>query len=61
MLDSVSSLASFATQMAMQKNAQQVQLAVLNKIQDLQEQQGQAVLRLMESAVQPVQSIDVYV
>ncbi len=60
MLDSASSVASFATQMAVQKNAQQVQLAALNKVQDLQKQQGEAVIRLMESAVIQVQSIDVY-
>ena len=61
MLDSVSSIASFATQMSAQKTAQQVQLAVLNKAQDLQQQQGQNVLQLMESAAPPAQSIDVHV
>lgn len=61
MLDSVSSIASFATQMSTQKTGQQVQLAVLNKVQDLQKQQGQNVLQLMESAAAPAQSIDVYV
>lgn len=61
MLDSVTSIAAFATQMSMQKNAQQVQLAVLNKVREQQDIQGQAVLKLLESAVQPAQRIDVYV
>lgn len=63
MLDSVSSIASFATQMSAQKTGQQVQVAVMNKVQDLQEQQGQQVLQLMDSAAAPTpaQSIDVYV
>ena len=60
MLDSVSSIASLATQMSIQKTGQQVQLAVFNKVQDIQEQQGQAVLQLMESATVPAQTIDVY-
>jgi hypothetical protein len=47
--------------MSAQKTAQQVQLAVLNKAQDLQQQQGQNVLQLMESAAPPAQSIDVHV
>lgn len=60
MLDSVSSIASLATQMSIQKTGQQVQLAVFNKVQNIQEQQGQAVLQLMESATVPAQTIDVY-
>jgi len=63
MLDSVSSIANLATQLSAQKTGQQVELAVLNKVQDLQKQQGEAVLKLMESATVPAPAtgIDVYV
>lgn len=61
MLDNIPSIAAFATQMSTQKIAQQVDIAVLNKAQELQEQQGQAILQLMETAVPPVDSLDVYV
>ena len=63
MLDSVSSIANLATRLSAQKTGQQVELAVLNKVQDLQQQQGEAVLKLMESATVPVPAtgIDVYV
>lgn len=63
MLDSVSSIANLATQLSAHKTGQQVELAVLNKVQDLQKQQGEAVLKLMESAAIPASatSIDVYV
>ena len=47
MLDSISSVAALATQMANQKTAQQVDIAVFKKAQDLQEQQGQAVIQLI--------------
>lgn len=61
MLDSISSVAALATQMANQKTAQQVDIAVFKKAQDLQEQQGQAVLQLINDSAVPVQSIDVRV
>ena len=63
MVDSVSSIAHLATQMTMQKTGQQVELAVLNKVQDLQEQQGEAAIQLIESAAVavPAEGIDVYV
>lgn len=60
MLDSVSSIAAVATQLSSQKVAQQVDIAVFKKAQDIQEQQGQAVLQLMESSMVPAQSIDVH-
>lgn len=60
MLDSATSVAAFATQLSTQKVAQQVNVAVLKKAQEVQEQQGQAVLQLMEAAKGPAQSIDVY-
>lgn len=59
MLDSVSSVASFATQMSTQKTTQQVEVAVLNKAKDIQEQQGQAALKLLESAMIQNNRIDV--
>jgi|LakMenEpi03Aug12_release.lakeMendotaPanAssembly.Ray.scaffolds.fasta_scaffold3778460_1 hypothetical protein len=61
MLDSISSVAALATQMANQKTAQQVDIAVFKKAQDLQEQQGQAVLQLINDSAVPAQSIDVHV
>jgi hypothetical protein len=61
MLDSISSVAALATQMANQKTAQQVDIAVFKKAQDLQEQQGQAVLQLINDSAVPAQSINVHV
>ncbi len=61
MLDSVSSIAAFATQMSTQKTAQQVDMAVFKKNQDMQEQQGQNALQLIESASVPASAIDVHV
>ncbi|MDD2759598.1 MAG: YjfB family protein [Methylomonas sp.] len=66
MLDSVSSIAALATQMSAQKTGQQVEVAMLKKAQDMQRQQGEAVLKLMESATvspssAPATSIDVYI
>jgi len=61
MLDSISSVAALATQMANQKTAQQVDIAVFKKAQDLQEQQGQAILQLINDSAVPTQSIDVHV
>lgn len=61
MLDSVSSVAAFATQASIQKTSQQVDLAVLKKVQDLQEQQGINALKLIDSAVVSPNKIDVYV
>lgn len=60
MLDSVSSVAAFATQMSTQKTAQQVDMAVFKKNQDMQEQQGQNALQLIESASVPASTIDVH-
>ncbi len=61
MLDSVSSIASLATQMSTLQNAQKVDMAVLKKAQDIQEQQGQNVLQLIETASVPTTGIDVFV
>ncbi len=61
MLDSISSVAALATQMANQKTAQQVDIAVFKKAKDLQEQQGQAVIQLINDSTVPAQSIDVHV
>ncbi|NJA04749.1 MULTISPECIES: YjfB family protein [unclassified Methylomonas] len=61
MLDSVPSIAAFATQLSNQKTGQQLEVAVLNKAKELQEQQGQAALKLLESAAAPAGGIDVRV
>lgn len=61
MIDSIPNVASLATQMSAQKTGQQVQLAVLNKAQDLQKQQGEAVLKLLETAAPAANKIDTYV
>ncbi|MBD9359332.1 YjfB family protein [Methylomonas fluvii] len=61
MLDSVSSVAALATQMSTQKTGQQVQVAVLAKAKEMQEQQGQNALKLLESASVPANGIDVRV
>jgi hypothetical protein len=59
MVDSVSSLANVAVAMQQQKLSQQINIAVQNKAQDIQEQQGQAVLQLLDSA-NITQGIDVH-
>ncbi|MCQ8119340.1 YjfB family protein [Methylomonas rosea] len=61
MLDSVSSIAALATQMSTQKTAQQVEVAMLVKAKEMQEQQGQNALKLLESASVPNNGIDVRV
>jgi hypothetical protein len=61
MLDSVSSIAALATQMSTQKTAQQVEVAMLVKAKEMQEQQGQSALKLLESASVPTNGIDVRV
>ena len=60
-MDSVSSVASLATAMHQQQLAQQINLAVVNKSQDMMEEQGQALLKLIESAAVTTQGIDVHV
>ncbi|WP_026602912.1 YjfB family protein [Methylomonas sp. 11b] len=61
MLDSVSSIAALATQMSTQKTAQQVEVAMLVKAKEMQEQQGQNALKLLESASVPNSGIDIRV
>ncbi|OAI04244.1 YjfB family protein [Methylomonas methanica] len=61
MLDSVSSIAALATQMSTQKTAQQVEVAMLVKAKEMQEQQGQNALKLLESASVSSNGIDVRV
>lgn len=63
MSDSISSIASLGTVMQQQKTAQQVNMAVLNKAQDIQKQQGEAAVKLIQSATPAstsTNSIDVY-
>ena len=61
MLDSVSGIAHLAIALQQQKNAQQIDVAVFNKIQDVQELQGEAVLQLLDSAILTADHIDVSV
>ena len=60
MVDSISGLTNVAVALQQQKTAQQVNIAVLNKAQDVQQQQGQAVLQLLDSA-NIAQGVDVHV
>ncbi|TAL41350.1 MAG: putative motility protein [Methylovulum sp.] len=62
MLDSVSSIAAFATQMSTQKIAQEIDIEVLKKAQDMQVQQGKDALQLIASAaVVSADRVDVHV
>ena len=61
MLDSVSSIASLATQLSSQKTAQDIDAAVLKKAQDLQVQQGKDAVQLIASAVVSPGKVDVQV
>ena len=61
MLDSVSGVANLAIALQQQKLADQVNMAVLNKTQDIQKQQGEAILSLLNSAQVPQTTIDVKV
>ncbi|MBU2569672.1 MAG: YjfB family protein [Gammaproteobacteria bacterium] len=61
MVDSVSGLASLATRMSLQQTALDANVAVLNKIQDQQEAEGEAVVKLIESTSAAEGGIDVYV
>jgi hypothetical protein len=60
MIDSLSGVANMAVALQQQKLAQQIDVAVMKKSQDLQEQQGQAALQLLESA-KITSGIDVHV
>ena len=61
MIDSVSDIVHLAIAFQQQKTVQQIDVAVFNKIQDVQELQGEAVLQLLDSAVVTAEFIDVYV
>lgn len=61
MVDSVSGLVSLATRMSVQQTALDANVAVLNKIQDQQEAEGEAVVKLIESTSAAEGGIDVYV
>lgn len=62
MLDSVSSIAAFATQMSTQKIAQEIDIEVLKKARDMQVQQGKDALQLIASAaVVSADRVDVHV
>ncbi len=59
MIDSVSGIANVAMAMQQQKVAQQIDIAVFNKAQDIQKQQGEQVLQLLDSAQVAPTGIDV--
>jgi len=61
MLDSVSSIVGASTQMATQNTARQVDIAVLKKAQDMQNQQGKDAIQLIASSVVTANKVDVYV
>ncbi len=61
MVDSVSGLANLTTRISLQQTALDANVAVLNKIQDQQEAEGEAVVKLIESTPAAEGSIDVYV
>ena len=61
MIDSVSGIANLAMAMQQQKISQQVEIAVFNKAQDIQKQQGQDMLQLLDSANVSSSGIDVKV
>jgi len=61
-MSDITSIASMATQMSMQKTSAQVNVAVLKKAQDLQDQQAEQVMKLLASTAQVnANSVDVYV
>jgi hypothetical protein len=49
MIDSLSSVANVAVTMQQQKLSEQIDIAVMKKTKDIQEQQGQSALKLLES------------
>ncbi|MCF7987432.1 MAG: YjfB family protein [Methylovulum sp.] len=61
MLDSVSSIATLATQMSSLKTAQDINVAVLKKAQDIQNQQGNNAVQLIAASVVSAHKIDAWV
>lgn len=61
MVDSINGVANLAIAMQQQKIAQQTDIAVFKKVQDVQEQQGQAVMQLIDSAQVSSSGIDIKV
>lgn len=59
-MDSISGIASAAIAMQQQKMAQQVNLAVMNKAQEVQKQQGEAAMQLLNSTPAASGRLDVY-
>lgn len=61
MSDSVSSLTSLATQLSALKTAQAINVAVLKKAQDIQNQQGNNAVSLIASSVVAARNVDAWV
>lgn len=59
MIDSISGTANLAATLQQQKLSQQIDIAVMKKTKDVQEQQGQSALQLLEST-KITQGIDVH-
>ena len=60
MVDTVS-IATLATQMSTQQTSQQIDIAVLQKAKEVQDQQGKQALQLLQSSVITPDSVDVHV
>lgn len=58
-MDSISGMSSAISALQQNKTGQAVGMAVVNKAQDLQKQQGEATLALIDSAAAPSR-IDTY-
>lgn len=61
MSNSVSSLTSLATQLSALKTAQAINVAVLKKAQDIQNQQGNNAVSLIASSVVAARNVDAWV
>lgn len=61
MSNSVSSLTSLATQLSALKTAQAINVAVLKKAQDIQNQQGNNAVQLIASSVVSARNVDAWV
>jgi hypothetical protein len=59
-MDSIASVANAAVALQQQKMAQQINLAVMNKAQDVQKQQGEAAFQLLNSTPGNSSRLDVY-
>ncbi|NOT86014.1 MAG: YjfB family protein [Methylococcaceae bacterium] len=59
-MDAISGIMNTAVAVQQNKAATQLNVAILNKAQDVQKQQGEAVLQLLSSVPSNPRGIDVY-